>query len=139
MRRVLLVGVPEPPAQVWSAALRARGFGVAAVQTAAEAADLPRVVALAGPGVAVDGVSLAVPLESSAQEVVARVEAAGVPDAFSVGPWWVDGGAGRMTTADGRQESLSPLEAGLLATLAAAGGAPVDRDELLVRVWGYRE
>ena len=40
---------------------------------------------------------------------------------------------------DGGDEHLTPTEVALVRWLAAAGGAPVTRAELLREVWGYRE
>src|SRR5688572_25656697 len=43
---------------------------------------------------------------------------------------------GRLVAA-GRDVPLTALETALLRYLAARPGLPVDRDELLTRVWGY--
>jgi DNA-binding response OmpR family regulator len=42
-----------------------------------------------------------------------------------------------ITHADGRRESLSERESGVLAYLAANRGRAVSREELLQRVWGF--
>jgi DNA-binding winged helix-turn-helix (wHTH) protein len=138
VRRVVLVGVPEPPAGAWSAALRARGFGVASVASAEEAHDLPRVLALTVPGIALSGPTFSPPLDEDPERVAAIAVRRATPALLAVGPWLVNPVAQHMTGPDGRHEPLSALEVGLLVALAGAGGATVDREQLLHEVWGYR-
>ncbi|MEQ1505975.1 MAG: winged helix-turn-helix domain-containing protein, partial [Myxococcota bacterium] len=102
------------------------------------ARELPRALALAPPGVEVDGARLSLPLDVDPEAVAVAAERHAAPDRFAVGPWLVDPDGQRMVGPGARTEALSPLEVGLLRALAAAGGAPVDRDRLLTEVWGYR-
>jgi DNA-binding response OmpR family regulator len=80
----------------------------------------------------------------SASELLARVEAVLRRSAerprglrtLRLGDRTIDLERGAITLADGTSRRLSELEASILRYLAAHRGRPVDRRELLQRVWG---
>ncbi len=75
--------------------------------------------------------------------ILRRVERAAALAAAGEGPLERDGLAidpgKRRVTVDGREVALTPLEFDILLTLARAPGVVFTRDQLMERVWGYRD
>lgn len=75
--------------------------------------------------------------------ILRRVERAAALAAAGEGPLERDGLAidpgKRRVTVDGREVTLTPLEFDILLTLARAPGVVFTRDQLMERVWGYRD
>jgi hypothetical protein len=71
-------------------------------------------------------------LEAAAQEALNL----GGPRSYA--EWTLDFGRLELRTPDAKLVSLTDTEARLLAMLFDAGGAELDKETLLQRVWGYR-